>query len=196
MWPRSPWRSTQASCRGRREMCSSARVASSGASALVLGGRRPEASAGRRVWAQIGHKVVSCTGAHLSEAADKQGLSAGLGSPWKVHLTDPPGDVNDCGRSCRFAALLRNRGPPRGTSHSASAVTNAPQIERKRWPICREKSGRTDLNRGPHRPERCALPGCATPRIRPLSHRWSLSRRSGLRGDGRGVARLSRAAAV
>ena len=25
-------------------------------------------------------------------------------------------------------------------------------------------SGRSDLNRGPHRPERCALPGCATPR--------------------------------
>ncbi len=24
--------------------------------------------------------------------------------------------------------------------------------------------GRPDLNRGPHRPERCALPGCATPR--------------------------------
>src|SRR3954462_15174811 len=27
-------------------------------------------------------------------------------------------------------------------------------------------SGRPDLNRGPHRPERCALPGCATPRGR------------------------------
>ena len=30
-----------------------------------------------------------------------------------------------------------------------------------------EPSGRPDLNRGPHRPERCALPGCATPRGRP-----------------------------
>ncbi len=30
-------------------------------------------------------------------------------------------------------------------------------------------SGRPDLNRGPHRPERCALPGCATPRERRLS---------------------------
>ncbi len=28
-------------------------------------------------------------------------------------------------------------------------------------------SGRPDLNRGPHRPERCALPGCATPRMGP-----------------------------
>jgi hypothetical protein len=27
-----------------------------------------------------------------------------------------------------------------------------------------DQSGRPDLNRGPHRPERCALPGCATPR--------------------------------
>jgi hypothetical protein len=33
------------------------------------------------------------------------------------------------------------------------------------------KSGRPDLNRGPHRPERCALPGCATPRIDPVFHR-------------------------
>src|SRR3954468_24099686 len=32
-------------------------------------------------------------------------------------------------------------------------------------------SGRPDLNRGPHRPERCALPGCATPRRRRLSQR-------------------------
>ncbi len=32
------------------------------------------------------------------------------------------------------------------------------------------KSGRPDLNRGPHRPERCALPGCATPRMAPVSH--------------------------
>src|SRR4051794_17056865 len=30
-----------------------------------------------------------------------------------------------------------------------------------------ELSGRPDLNRGPHRPERCALPGCATPRRAP-----------------------------
>ena len=29
------------------------------------------------------------------------------------------------------------------------------------------QSGRRDLNSGPHRPERCALPGCATPRRTP-----------------------------
>jgi hypothetical protein len=33
-------------------------------------------------------------------------------------------------------------------------------VSRRRW--C--SSGRPDLIRGPHRPERCALPGCATPR--------------------------------
>jgi hypothetical protein len=39
---------------------------------------------------------------------------------------------------------------------------------RVRWPSRDMKeSGRPDSNRGPHRPERCALPGCATPRRRP-----------------------------
>ena len=40
-------------------------------------------------------------------------------------------------------------------------------------------SGRPDLNRGPHRPERCALPGCATPRERRLSQSgaWGAARR-------------------
>ena len=47
------------------------------------------------------------------------------------------------------------------------------------------QSGRPDSNRGPHRPERCALPGCATPRRRaeyptatgplPCGARWRCS---------------------
>src|SRR3954454_3291540 len=42
---------------------------------------------------------------------------------------------------------------------------------RAKLPAARsEQSGRPDLNRGPHRPERCALPGCATPR-----RAWSLA---------------------
>ncbi len=36
--------------------------------------------------------------------------------------------------------------------------------QRPRVRFWRCQSGRPDLNRGPHRPERCALPGCATPR--------------------------------
>ena len=42
-------------------------------------------------------------------------------------------------------------------------------------------SGRRDLNSGPHRPERCALPGCATPRLSgpvfhtPAGRRWQRS---------------------
>src|SRR5215211_7225670 len=46
------------------------------------------------------------------------------------------------------------------------------------------KSGRPDLNRRPHRPERCALPGCATPRDRSHAsgaligkHSWGARRR-------------------
>ena len=31
-------------------------------------------------------------------------------------------------------------------------------------------SGRPDLNRGPHAPQACALPGCATPRPHLLSN--------------------------
>ena len=44
------------------------------------------------------------------------------------------------------------------------AIVLEPGVVRPPLSICREKSGRPDLNRGPHRPERCALPGCATPR--------------------------------
>src|SRR5439155_12579010 len=47
------------------------------------------------------------------------------------------------------------------------------------WVAATWLSGRRDLNSGPHRPERCALPGCATPRDAPddagghgLSHRF------------------------
>ena len=54
-------------------------------------------------------------------------------------------------------------GAPRGRSGSGSGARS------RRRPRCRRsKSGRPDLNRGPHRPERCALPGCATPRRRPF----------------------------
>ena len=50
--------------------------------------------------------------------------------------------------------------PPR---RSSPAATKRPRVSG-----AFQKSGRPDLNRGPHRPERCALPGCATPR------RWAI----------------------
>ena len=45
------------------------------------GQRRPQACHWRRVWAQIGHKVVSCAGTQPSEPVDQQGFSAGLSPP-------------------------------------------------------------------------------------------------------------------
>ena len=59
--------------------------------------------------------------------------------------------------------------PPRGFKHARIAGVSL-RVGRccgslgnrqRRW------SGREDLNLRPHRPERCALPGCATPRGKP-----------------------------
>jgi len=57
-------------------------------------------------------------------------------------------------------------------------------------------SGRPDLNRGPHRPERCALPGCATPRMDPVSHRGADSRSPARSGEDRPQAAASEPAAI
>ena len=62
------------------------------------------------------------------------------------------------------------------TAESTSAAARARRRLRRRKPrVSRafSQSGRPDLNRGPHRPERCALPGCATPRMGPVFHRHS-----------------------
>jgi hypothetical protein len=68
--------------------------------------------------------------------------------------------VGMIGRICRdFSSRLgwtRRR-------HVSSAVHGALQ-SRASPAFAGLLSGRPDLNRGPHRPERCALPGCATPR--------------------------------
>src|SRR6266403_5823573 len=42
------------------------------------------------------------------------------------------------------------------------------RLQKKKW------SGRPDLNRGPHAPQACALPGCATPR-QANNHKSTLS---------------------
>ena len=68
-----------------------------------------------------------------------------------------PSRRRSCGpasTSCRSGALDPEEWTPLRRSGSSGS---------SRRP---EKSGRPDLNRGPHRPERCALPGCATPRGR------------------------------
>ncbi len=57
---------------------------------------------------------------------------------------------------------------PFGSSVRIASSSPAPSHNRKaEKPLLSRaflQSGRPDLNRGPHRPERCALPGCATPR--------------------------------
>ena len=81
---------------GPRLTCSAraGRVARSVDLALE-GQRRPQACHWRRVWAQIGHKVVSCAGTQPSEPVEPQGFSAGLSPPSEVHLTEPGGGVHD-----------------------------------------------------------------------------------------------------
>ena len=61
----------------------------------------------------------------------------------------------------RCGALQRARPPrPVGSSRLRSYRLFVTSL----GPAGLKQSGRPDLNRGPHRPERCALPGCATPR--------------------------------
>src|SRR5579862_4995736 len=80
-------------------------------------------------------------------------------------------------RGCRCALpltfLLRGTFRPVPAAGTAVFVTNLPPVESRSRPNePNEKpafaglfqSGRADSNRRPHRPERCALPGCATPR--------------------------------
>jgi hypothetical protein len=75
-------------------------------------------------------------------------------SAWAARLRREPGVLSSIAAR-RSARSGHNRGPLRNIRFSRASL----------------KSGRPDLNRGPHRPERCALPGCATPRMRPVFHR-------------------------
>ena len=69
--------------------------------------------------------------------------------------------------TARIARSLITR-PPSGGGYRDPAPLPAPMARSRRYaPLSRQphrQSGRPDLNRRPHRPERCALPGCATPR--------------------------------
>lgn len=62
-------------------------------------------------------------------------------------------------------------------SRADAEDSTLPDVARHLLNPTASQSGRPDLNRGPHRPERCALPGCATPRRRakyptPARSRW------------------------
>src|SRR5205823_8569766 len=79
----------------------------------------------------------------------------------------------DQGERDRLRALVEGRewaAMGTGTAPDRSADPRAAVPENDESPATMglsEQSGRPDLNRGPHRPERCALPGCATPRRAP-----------------------------
>ena len=63
--------------------------------------------------------------------------------------------------ACRGLVIASpGRGRP-GKRPEALSHTPGPRTAVRAWG---EQSGRRDSNSGPHRPERCALPGCATPR--------------------------------
>src|ERR1044072_9167680 len=79
---------------------------------------------------------------------------AGTGQPDARGETQP--------RSTRSSRTSTARRTPCGICRrSAGPLNDKSPAMRRAFAI----SGRRDLNSGPHRPERCALPGCATPRL-------------------------------
>src|SRR5436305_11118103 len=80
-----------------------------------------------------------------------------------------------------------------GAYLSAIPVSAPRSVEGPAWLGRSLVSGRRDSNSGPHRPERCALPGCATPRDSAgLSHRC-VRRPAGITPGAVGVERHQRA---
>ena len=109
---------------------------------------------------------------------DHQGAEEDAEDPPEVQVHAPPIRRRPSSASSTSASSRRALPPSRRPS-CARASTAAGQGGRRRRdrrhpgrqevpdpPAGLRKSGRPDLNRGPHRPERCALPGCATPRER------------------------------
>ena len=95
---------------------------------------------------------------------------------FKFSSTDPAATFQCKLDSGKFVACASPFRTPRAASGQARSARQSGRRRRdRRLPGGPEvprpaaglsKSGRPDLNRGPHRPERCALPGCATPRER------------------------------
>ena len=66
-------------------------------------------------------------------------------------------DANGLDRAHRAPARVGNKWTDIGPMRPAGGSESPPTLDFL-------TSGRPDSNRGPHRPKRCALPGCATPR--------------------------------
>ena len=81
----------------------------------------------------------------------------------------PATAINQSNGLCSGLATEGHRTPPSVKAHRANKPNDCGLF----GGVCGStyyvnQSGRPDSNRGPHRPERCALPGCATPRVGPL----------------------------
>ena len=85
-----------------------------------------------------------------------------LGAPARPDRRAPRRPLRAVVRGARARAAAGD-GERAGDGRAAARAGVSPGRGRQSLP-----SGRPDLNRGPHRPERCALPGCATPRCDPV----------------------------
>ena len=102
------------------------------------------------------------------------------------HRVVPPGGAPTAEEGCRQALKGKGGGAPKGgaelTQHRAPPVWGSARLSLS-FPTF--QSGREDLNLRPHRPERCALPVCATPRecgTAPRDPRGETRRRSMVSG--------------
>src|SRR5215213_7686679 len=87
-------------------------------------------------------------------------FAAAIKRPHFIHYT-----VKEQIEGSSRARRLRDRSTVTGSVAGATAVSgHAQDFRAMDHGNGKGSSGRPDLNRGPHRPERCALPGCATPR--------------------------------
>jgi hypothetical protein len=121
-----------------------------------------------KTWAERAVAIAPVRSSHMSETRIYQAFLPVAPPPPGHHPSWNYRRRRACSnlRSCRYVFAEKSEGSSRldpiPTCHEDRfpATPSALKIPAK----ARFLSGRPDLNRGPHRPERCALPGCATPR--------------------------------
>jgi hypothetical protein len=111
---------------------------------------------GSRCGVRIGRCVLAET---RSEPRGTRTVSYGGGAGGRLER-----HVLSLGRAGRADAQVHERSCRDQQYQRAAERDPAERAEERDLGCGADASGRPDLNRGPHRPERCALPGCATPR--------------------------------